>query len=112
MDDVESGFVDAYIIYSNNEEKEKASMLLDSLRSNYYKVDMNYTSSNIKTQYKNADNLNSKYYIIVNMDDINNGQVKVKNSKTKKEELVNLLELNDYLANMLDFGGYNEEDIY
>ena len=112
LDDVKNDALDAYIIYSNNEEKEKGLLLLDNLRMNNYKVDMNYTSSNIKTQYKNADNLESKFYIIVSIDDIKNSQVKVKNSKSKKEELVNLLELNDYLSGMLDFGGYDEEDIY
>ena len=52
----------------------------------------------MKAQFKQADRLNSKYLIILNDEDLKNDEVKIKNNKTKKEDLVSI----DYLIYYLD----------
>ena len=90
--------IDAFVMYVNEEEKTFASKLVQDLRMNGYRVDTEYTSRSLKAQFKQADRLATKYYIILNSEDIKNHQVKVKNASTKSEELVDI----DYIIYYLD----------
>ena len=56
----------------------------------------------MKGQFKQADRLNAKYLVILNSDDLNNNEVKIKNNKTKEEEIVSLDALIYYLDEMLN----------
>lgn len=117
LDEVVDEGLDAYVIYSSNEQKVQSMKLLSELRIIGYNVDMSYTSSNIKNQFKAADNNNSKFYIIID-DNIKDNLVKVKNAKTKEEELIELEYVSYYLSQNidmdinLDMEEYDEEDLY
>lgn len=102
--------IDAFIMYVNDEEKKEAIKLCQELRVNGFKVDTEYTSRSLKGQFKQADRLNSKLLIILNSDDLKNNEVKVKNNKTKSEELINLDYLIYYLDEQLSDEEYNFED--
>ena len=90
--------IDAYVMYVNEEEKVFASKLLQDLRMNGFKVDTEYTGRSLKSQFKQADRMNSKFYILLNSEDIKNNQVKIRNASTKEEELVDI----DYIIYYLD----------
>jgi len=90
--------VDCFIMYVNKEEKKYAAYLTQELRMAGFVCETEYTNRSLKAQFKQADRLNSKYFIILNSEDLNNGQVKVKNNKTKEEELIEL----EYLIYYLD----------
>ena len=90
--------LEVYVMYVSDTEKKYASSLVQYLRGNGFRVDTDYGNRSMKAQFKQADRLNSKYLIILNDEDLKNDEVKIKNNKTKKEDLVSI----DYLIYYLD----------
>ena len=60
-------------------------------------VDTEYTSRALKGQFKQADRLNAKFTCILNSEELDNNEVKIKNNKTKEEEIISLDALIYYL---------------
>lgn len=89
--------VDAFIMYVNEEEKKYATYLTQELRLNGFTVETEYNNRALKGQFKQADRLNTKYLIILNSEDLKNNEIKVKNNKTKDEEVISLDALIYYL---------------
>ncbi len=90
--------VELFIMYVSDTEKKYAASLTQYLRVNGFRVDTEYTGRGLKAQFKQADRLKAKYLIILNDEDLKNDEVKIKNNKTKEEELVSI----DYLLYYLD----------
>ena len=90
--------LDCFVIYVNEEEKTFAAKIIQDLRMNGFRVDTEYAGRSLKSQFKQADRMNSKFYVLLNSEDINNGQVKIRNASTKEEELVDI----DYIIYYLD----------
>lgn len=93
--------IDIFVMYVNDEEKQIAAGLVQELRMNGYSVDTDYASRSLKSQFKQADRLKSKLLIILNSEEIANGNIKVKNNITKKEDLINFNYLNYYIDEAL-----------
>ena len=87
-----------FVMYVSDTEKKYALSLVQMLRMNGFRAETEYTGRSLKAQFKQADRLNSKFLIILNDDDLSNDEVKVKNNKTKEEELIGI----DYLMYYLD----------
>ena len=96
-----SNSIDAFVMYVSDTEKQYATTLVQELRMNGFKVDTEYTGRSLKSQFKQAERLNSKIFIILNDEDLKNNVIKVKNSETKEEQLVELDYLMYYLDEML-----------
>lgn len=94
---IEEG-MDIFVMYVSETEKDYATTLVQELRMSGFKVETEYTNRGLKGQFKQADRLNSKFLIILNDEDLKNNQVKIKNNKTKEEELVDI----DYILYYLD----------
>ena len=90
--------IELFVMYVSETEKKYAASLVQYLRANGYRVDTEYTGRGLKAQFKQADRLNAKYLIILNDEDLKNDELKIKNNKTKEEELVGV----DYLLYYLD----------
>ena len=84
-------------MYVNEEEKKYALYLAQELRSAGFIVDTEYTGRSLKGQFKQADRLNAKFICVLNSEDLDNNEVKIKNNKTKEEELISLDALLYYL---------------
>ena len=97
---VEEG-IDVYISYMSENEKAKALRLCMDLRLNGFKVEIDYMNRSLKSNFKQADHLNSKFIIIIGEEEINNNFVTIKNNKTKEEQKVELEYLIYYLDEML-----------
>ena len=80
--------IDAFIMYVNDDEKKNAIYLANELRMSGFVVETEYTNRSLKSQFKRADYFNSKYLILLNSDDLNEGLVTIKNNKTKEEEKI------------------------
>ena len=93
-----SDSIDAFVMYVSDTEKEYATTLVQELRMIGFKVETEYTGRSLKSQFKQADRLNSKFLIILNDEDLANNQIKLKNNKTKEEELIEI----DYILYYLD----------
>ena len=90
--------VELFIMYVSETEKKYAASLSQYLRVNGFRVDTEYTGRGLKAQFKQADRLKAKYLIILNDEDLKNDEIKIKNNKTKEEELISI----DYLLYYLD----------
>jgi len=111
--------IDLFLMYVNEDEKKYAAYLSQELRLAGFIVDTEYTGRGLKGQFKQADRLNAKFTCVLNSEDLNNNEVKIKNNKTKKEEIISLDVLIYYLDEQLnamdseDDGcscGHNHED--
>jgi histidyl-tRNA synthetase len=99
--------VDLFLMYVNEEEKKYAVYLAQELRLAGFIVETEYTGRALKGQFKQADRLNAKYTCVLNSEDLNNNEVKIKNSKTKEEEIISLDVLIYYLDEKLNSGDYD-----
>ena len=93
--------IDLFLMYVNEDEKKYAVYLAQELRMAGFIVENEYTGRSLKGQFKQADRLNSKFLVILNSEDLNNNEVKVKNNKTKEEEIISLDALIYYLDEKL-----------
>lgn len=93
--------IDIFLMYVNEEEKKYAAYLSQELRMAGFIVDTEYTKRSLKGQFKQADRLNAKYIAVLNSEDLNNNEIKIKNNKTKEEEIISLDVLIYYLDEKL-----------
>lgn len=101
--------VDLFLMYVNDDEKKYAAYLSQELRMAGFIVDTEYVGRGIKGQFKQADRLNSKFIAVLNSDDLNNNEIKIKNNKTKEEDIISLDALIYYLDEKLNTE-YDEEE--
>ena len=80
--------IDIFIMYVNEDEKKNAIYLANLLRMSGFVVETEYTNRSLKSQFKRADYFDSKYLILLNSDDLNEGLITIKNNKTKEEEKI------------------------
>ncbi len=103
----ESSTPEIYVIPMGDECKSKSMNLVNTLRLNGFRVEMDYNNRNLKSNFKNADKLNVKYIIIVGEDEINTKILTIKDNYSKEEYKVNVYELIDFLDEKL---GDNDEN--
>jgi hypothetical protein len=95
-------------MYVSEDEKKYAVYLQQELRMSGFVVDTEYTERSLKSQFKQAERLNSRYLVILNDEDLNNGLVQVKNVKTKEEEKIDL----EYLIYYFDEKLADDDNLY
>ncbi len=94
--------IDLFIMYVNEDEKKNAAYLCQELRLAGFIVDTEYTGRGLKGQFKQADRLGAKFTCVLNSEDLNNHEVKIKNNLTKEEEMISLDVLIYYLDEQLN----------
>ena len=94
--------IDLFLMYVNEEEKRYATYLSQELRMAGFVVDTEYTGRSLKAQFKQADRLGAKFTCVLNSEDLNNNEVKIKNQKTGEEEIISLDVLIYYLDEKLN----------
>ena len=102
--------IDLFLMYVNEDEKKYAAYLAQELRMAGFIVDTEYTGRALKGQFKQADRLNAKYIAILNSEDLDNNEIKIKNNKTKEEEIISLDVLIYYLDEKLNTGSEDIDD--
>jgi len=102
--------IDLFLMYVNEDEKKYATYLAQELRMAGFIVDTEYTGRALKGQFKQADRLNAKYIAILNSEDLDNNEIKIKNNKTKEEEIISLDVLIYYLDEKLNTGVEDIDD--
>lgn len=106
--------IDLFLMYVNEDEKKYALYLAQELRMSGFIVDTEYTGRSLKAQFKQADRLHAKYVAILNSEDLDNNEIKIRDNKTKEEEIISLDALIYYLDEKLNTGAYDvtEDEIY
>ena len=89
--------IDAYIMCVNEEEKIHALKIAQDLRLNNIMTEVNSNNLSFKSQFKVADNLNAKFIIILNSEDLAKGLINVKDNATKEEMKIDESELTDWI---------------
>ena len=102
--------IDLFLMYVNEDEKKYATYLAQELRMAGFIVDTEYTGRALKGQFKQADRLNAKYVVVLNSEDLENNKIKIKNNKTKEEEIISLDVLIYYLDEQLNTGVEDIDD--
>lgn len=102
--------IDLFLMYVNDDEKKYAAYLAQELRLAGFIVDTEYTGRGLKGQFKQADRLKAKFTCVLNSEDLNNNEVKIKNNKTKEEEIISLDVLIYYLDEQLNTMDSEEDD--
>ena len=99
---VEDDDLDCYIIPVEQEQKEFSFALLSALRILGIKSEIDYLNRSIKSNFKQAEKLKSKFVIIIGESELNEGYLTIKNMKTKEEEQVANEMVINYLFEKLD----------
>ncbi len=102
--------IDLFLMYVNDDEKKYAAYLAQELRMAGFIVDTEYTGRGLKGQFKQADRLKAKFTCVLNSDDLNNNEVKIKNNLTKEEEIISLDVLIYYLDEQLTAMDNEDDD--
>ena len=89
--------VDVYIMSVSEEEKMHALELAQYLRLNNVATEINSTNLSMKSQFKIADNLQAKFLIILNNEDLQKGLINIKDNATKEEIKVDENEIVDWI---------------
>lgn len=97
--------LDIYIIPMSDNEKKYSLNLVNILRMNGFSCEMDMMNRNIKSNFKQADRLNSKYIIIIGEDEISSNILTLKNNQTKEEYKV-------YIDELISFFDENIEENY
>ena len=104
--------IDAYIAPMNEDSMPYSLTILNALRLSGFRVDIDYNNRNIKSNFKQAERLNSMFIIIIGEDEIKSNILTVKNNQTKEEYKVELNDLVFFLDENLNGGCSCGEDCH
>ncbi len=104
LEDIDIGEkkIDVYVASLDDDAKEYTVGLTQFLRLNGFKTDTDYLNRGLKANFKQADRLNSKFLILIGLDEINNGELTVKDNITKEEYKISQDDIVDFLDVRLD----------
>jgi histidyl-tRNA synthetase len=99
---IDENSIDVYVVPMSELENDYAISLLDYLRMNGFKADMDYMARNFKSNFKQADRLNSKYVVLVGDEETKTGVLTIKDNKTKEEYKVKEEELIEFFDEKIE----------
>lgn len=92
---------DFYIAPMDDTCKSYSLKVLNMLRMNGFNGDMDYMNRSLKSNFKQAERLNTKYIIIIGNDEIENNMVTIKNNETKESKTVAFDDIIDYFDGVM-----------
>ena len=105
--EVEEEGIDVYLIPLTETEKNYAFSLVQYLRLNGFKAEIDYMNRNLKSNFKQADRIKAKFVVILGEEELKNHTVTVKNNETHEELKIQ----EEFLIGYLDenLGGKDEQ---
>lgn len=97
----ENKTTDFYIAPMDDTCKSYSLKVLNMLRMNGFNGDMDYMNRSLKSNFKQAERLNTKYIIIIGNDEIENNMVTIKNNETKESKTVTFDDIIDYFDEVM-----------
>ncbi|SIQ74250.1 histidine--tRNA ligase [Halanaerobium kushneri] len=98
---VESG-VDLYITVIGEQAKKESFKLLDQLRNNGFRTEIDYLGRSVGSQMKSADRMNAEYTIIIGEDELNKNSATIRNMKSGDEKEIQLSNLLKEMKQLVD----------
>ncbi|MFO7968624.1 MAG: histidine--tRNA ligase [Candidatus Izemoplasmatales bacterium] len=93
----EESEIHAYFINLDNVFENDALKIINDLRLGGLIIDYDFLNRSLKAQFKQADRVNARYYLIYGEKEASEHKINVKNAKTGEQETVNLDDLYQYL---------------
>ena len=90
IDPIGEDGVDLFLMYVSDSEKKYAIYLAQELRMAGFKVETEYLNRSLKAQFRQADRLNAKFISVLNDKDLDENEIKIKDNKTKEEEIISM----------------------
>lgn len=98
---LESG-VDLYITVIGERAKKESFKLLDQLRNNDLRTEIDYLGRSVGSQMKSADRMNAEYTIIIGEDELSNNSATIRNMKSGSEKEIKLNNLLEEMKQLVD----------
>lgn len=98
---LESG-VDLYITVIGEQAKKESFKLLDQLRNNDLRTEIDYLGRSVGSQMKSADRMNAEYTIIIGEDELSNNSATIRNMKSGSEKEIKLNNLLEEMKQLVD----------
>ena len=92
---------DFYIAPMDDTWTRYSLKVLNMLRMNGFNGDMDYMNRSLKSNFKQAERLNTKYIIIIGNDEIENNMVTIKDNETKESKTVAFDNIVDYFDEVM-----------
>ena len=92
---------DFYIAPMDDTCKGYSLKVLNMLRMNGFNGDIDYMNRSLKSNFKQAERLNTKYIIIIGNDEIENNMVTIKDNETKESKTVAFDNIVDYFDEVM-----------
>lgn len=89
--------INLYICTMDDNSFDEAGTLLHKLRTHGISADMDYKRRKLKAQMKDADRKRAQYVIVLGENEIDSGEVELKNMKDGSSQTVRIDELTNYL---------------
>jgi histidyl-tRNA synthetase len=99
--ETETDNIHAYFIALGDVFQTDALEIINDLRHGGLVIDYDFFNKNLKGQFKQADRMNPKFYLIYGEEEAKAGVVNVKSLATKEQVQVKVEELYQYLVNQL-----------
>lgn len=87
-----------YVLALSETERKEALKLVRYLRINNKKADFDTENKSLKSQFKKADNLNSRYLIFINDEKLKEEKIEIKDNLKSSKEEVEIDKILEYLA--------------
>ena len=86
-----------YVLAISETERKEALKLVRYLRNNNKKADFDTENKSLKSQFKKADNLNSRYLIFINDEKLKEEKIEIKDNLNNTKEEVEIDKILEYL---------------
>lgn len=89
--------IEAFIVYIGNESKKYSLGLLNKLRKEGIKAEMDTLARNVKGQFKYAGRIGAKYTLVIGDDEIATGELSIKEMATSEQTKIKADTLIEFL---------------
>lgn len=94
----ESDKLDIFIAPMNENVRKKAIQIVKEIRYSGYSVDMDFQRRSVKAMMREANRKNAKYSIVIGENELQSGEINIKNMDSGKMETVKIDKINDFLS--------------
>ena len=101
--------IHAYIIALGKNAQMEAIRLNNVLRIGGLSTDMDYLGGSLKSQFKKADKNNAKFTLILGDDELEKGEINIKNNETDEQESIKIVDVYAYIITKINALGCSKK---
>ena len=101
--------IHAYIIALGKKAQMEAIRLNNVLRIGGLSTDMDYLSGSLKAQFKKADKNNAKFTLILGDNELEKGEINIKNNETDEQETIKIVDVYAYIITKINALGCSKK---